>query len=328
MLKALKNITMGKTWISYLGSACGVLKHAGMWDGDETELAGLSGLAFQFIVHESFCPSSVTVYDWAETHFAAMDRVGIYTDCLSAVLPPGLNTAADLQTDAVNRIRESIDRGRGVVLWAPTPLLEFGIVTGYDDEERLFSVVDCVNAHPDPLLYDNLGRSEVPMLYLQRFHAKRNTDREKLYRDALTYGVLSWRNVHHDPRYGRGPQAYDNILRSLKAGDYDHFGAGYCLAVYADAKKSAAALLSQANDAGILRGLDGVAERFTAIADLFRTASDLVPFRGPQGTVVDSAQVPALIKYLKECKRLESESMDELADRLGLDSPVRSISAT
>ena len=327
MLNELKDITMGKSRLSYIGAAHGVLTHAGLWEGDIAELAGLTGLAFQFVVHESFCPSSVTVYDWAAVHFAAMDRIGVYTDCLSAVLQPGLNTADDLQEDAVKRIRESIDRGRGVVLWAPTPLLEFGIITGYDDEERIFSVIDCINTHPDPLLYDNLGRGEVPMLYLQRFFSRRQVDEEKLHRDALCAGVFSWRSIHPDPRYGRGLQAYDNMLSSLKARNFDPFGTGYCLAVYADAKNAASGFIKKAAASGLINGLDGVSERMERTASHFRAAADLVPFRGPQGTTVDPEKIPDLIKHLKECRRLEQEVMDELADRLGIDEPVRDISA-
>lgn len=319
MLKELKNIAMGKTWLSYAGSAWGVLKHAGLWDGDVFDLMGRSGLAFQFIVHKTACPSSVTVYDWAATHFAALDRIGVYTDALSAVLQPGLNTGGDLQADARNRIRESLDGGRGVVVWSPTPILEFGIITGYDDEERIFSVLDCVNERPDPLLYDNLGRGEVPMLYFQRFYSKHPVDGEKMLRDALQYGLGLWRapGMHLDQGYGQGPAAYDNFIHTLKAGDYNPFGVSYCLNVYADCKRALAIFFGKAAAGGLLPGLDAQAGRYDRIAGLFRAMADAVPFRGPKDTAVDAEKVPELVKHLRECKKLESESMAELGGVLG-----------
>jgi hypothetical protein len=320
MLKELKNIAMGKTWLSYLGSAAGVLEHAGLWKEGLEELAGFSGLAFQFTVHETACPSSTSVYDWLNVHFLAMDRIGVYTDALLAVTQPGLNATASLQDDAAARIRESIDEGRGVVVWAPTPVLEFGIITGYDDEERVFSVLDCTGRNPDPLLYDNLGRAEVPFLYLQRFRAGVKTDREKMYRDGLTAGVRLWRSEPHDRRYGNGERAYDNLLRTLKAGDFNPFGPSYCLNVYADAKRLLAAFLKRAAAEKALPGLDEAAGRFERVAALFGEAAAAVPFRGPQGTKVDADKVPLIAKNMKECRTLEKAAMDELGGKLGLEA--------
>ena len=64
----INNIKMGMTWITYIGSVYGVVKTAGLWQEDVWQLLGTSGLAFHFIVHEMACPSSVTVYDWNDTH--------------------------------------------------------------------------------------------------------------------------------------------------------------------------------------------------------------------------------------------------------------------
>ncbi|MBN2353481.1 MAG: hypothetical protein JXD23_12990 [Spirochaetales bacterium] len=320
MLKQLNGIAMGKTWLSYPASAFGALSHARMWEGSLEDLAGFSGLAFHFTVHESACPSSTSVYDWQNVHFQAMDRIGVYTDGLLAVNQPGLNTSAALLTDALARIRESIDEGRGVVVWAPTPVLEFGIVTGYDDEERILSVVDCSGGDPDPLLYDNLGRSEVPFLYLQRFRSRTGTDREKMYRDALAGGVLLWRSDPPDRRYGNGTRAYDNLLRTLKAGDYNPFGLSYCLQVFADAKRLLSVFLGKAAAEEALPGFTDAAGRFERIAALWRAAADAAPFRGPKNTTIDPERAPLIAKNMKECKKLESEGMAEIAAALGMEA--------
>ncbi len=320
MLKQLNDVAMGKTRLSYLASAYGVLRHAGLWKESLEDLAGFSGLAFHFTVHESACPSSTSVYDWQNVHFQVMDRIGVYTDGLLAVNRPGLNTSAALQADAAARIRESIDEGRGVVAWAPTPVLEFGIVTGYDDEERIFSVVDCTGGDPDPLLYDNLGRSEVPFLYLQRFRSLVPAEREKMYRDALASGVALWRSDPPDRRYGNGTRAYDNLLRTLKAGDYNPFGLAYCLRVYADAKRLLAIFLGKAAAEEALPGLTDAAARFRRIAALWSEASDAAPFRGPKDTAVDPERAPLIAGNMRECKKLESESMAGIAAALGMEA--------
>ena len=55
----IENIKMGMTWTTYIGSVYGVVKAAGLWEGEVWQLMGMSGLAFHFIVHETACPSSV-----------------------------------------------------------------------------------------------------------------------------------------------------------------------------------------------------------------------------------------------------------------------------
>ena len=60
---------MGRIGLGYLAAAHGVLEAAGLWQGELYELAGVTGLAFQFIVHETACPSSTTVYDWGQSHY-------------------------------------------------------------------------------------------------------------------------------------------------------------------------------------------------------------------------------------------------------------------
>jgi hypothetical protein len=314
MHKELENIKMGQSRLSYIASAHGVLTHAGFWKTDATQLAGFSGLAFQFIIHESVCPSSVTVYDWATTHFAAMDRIGIYTDCVSIVNQPGLNTYPELQADAIGKIRASIDRGIGVIVWAPTPILEFGIIKGYDDEDCVFFVTDCANENPDPLLYDNLGRSDVPYLYFQRFLSRKDVDPEKLHRDVLAFGLGEWEKDHPDRRYSCGARAYDTIISSLKKGTYDPFGTSYVINVYADAKKAIAAFLKSTDEKNILPGLKPAAQLYDKIASIFAGMAENVPFSGPGRTTIDQQKIPELVKDLTECKKLETTAMKEIRD--------------
>jgi hypothetical protein len=313
----LTGLHMGKTWLSYIAAAHGVLRHSGMWEGDESELAGLTGMAFQFIVHETACPSSVTVYDWSTAHFFSMDRIGVYTDCLSIVNNPGMNTFGELEADSIKKIRESIDRGIGVVIWAPTPVLEFGIVTGYDDEESVFNVIDCTGENPDPLLYGNIGRSEVPFIYFQRFFSRGKTDMEKSYRDAFSAGLYVWKREHSDRRYGAGTKAYDNLINTLKHGDYNPYGLSYIINVYADTKKALALLFSGAHTSGLFKGLDDITERYAKISELFGRMAAVVPFKGQGTTSVDKNKIPGLIRDAGECRMLETDAMRQLGEVIG-----------
>ena len=51
MKKGTKTM-LGMTWMSYMGSAYGCLKQAGMWDDELHNLIGQTGMGFHFIISE------------------------------------------------------------------------------------------------------------------------------------------------------------------------------------------------------------------------------------------------------------------------------------
>ncbi len=316
MEKSLAGIEMGRTWLSYIGSVYGILKHAKMWEGDVCDLAGYTGMAFQFIVNEELCPSSVTVYDWDGVHFMAMDRIGVYTDHVSGWNTSSLNTGTALMEDARRKIRESIDRGIGVLVWTPTQILEFGIIKGYDEKERVFEVLDCANPNPDPLLYDNLGKSEVSMLYVQRFFSKIEPDKEKLVRDCLSFATDRWQWTHFDPKYRSGARAYDAFAGALAKGKFNEFGLTYVANVYADTKKAIATFMDRLGKEGAMKGLGSCAELYAKVAENFGKMAEMVPFRGPNPPPVDKKRIPDLIRLSEESGKLEAKAMTLIRESL------------
>lgn len=270
MKKQINNIVMGQTWTTYIGSAYGVMKAAGLWTEDIYLLMGKTGMAFHFIVHENACPSSITVYDWNMTHFTMMDRIGVYTDSICIFNRSRMNTFDRVQEDAIVKIKASIDRGKGVVVWAPSEILEFGIITGYDDSDRIFYFKDCISENPDPLLYDNLGRSNVPYLYIQCFNSRVQVDEEKMFRDSLAAGIYYWKEKPLSPHYSCGPGAYKYLIQTLEKGDYDEFGLSYIIQVYADSKSHLALYLDHVwSNTKHLKGLDEPAQYIHAVSDSF-----------------------------------------------------------
>ena len=308
--KILENINMGMTWTTYTGSVHGVLKGAGMWDDSVELLMGMTGMAFHFIVHNRTCPSSVTVYDWMSEHFAMMDRIGIYSESTHIENSGSLNTFDKARAKAVERIKESIDNDKGVVVWAPTPILEFGIINGYDDEDEVFFVVDCMKNNPDPLLYSNLGKSEVPVLFIQRFYDKVNVEPEKIFRDSLHFGVYQWEKESNIPMYASGRKGYINLINALEKKEFIPFGLVYLLAVYADSKRIIDTYLKYIIErSGYLKGLDEASDIYSAIKDKYNRLTELAPYRGPgQGELNDKNIKPAL-KLVKECFDLEEKAM-------------------
>jgi hypothetical protein len=307
--KILDNVRMGKTWTSYIASMEGVLRKGGLWNGETYMLMGMTGMAFNFIIHKTVCPSSVTVYDWDTEHFAMTDRIGIFSRCISSM--KNFNTQEFIIREAMEEIKESIDNGIPVITWAPTRVLEFGIIRGYDDDEKIFNVVDCMSENPDPLLYDNLGKSEVPILFVQRFLDKVEPDVEKIYRDSLKYGVEQW-NKPADPNsdYASGKKAYEYLIGSLKKGDFNEFGLSYNLAVYADSKSQTLNYLKEiARTSRETVISEKILDLYGSISEKFNILAGLIPFKGPDTYEVNKEIMPKVLKLAEECSYLENEAM-------------------
>jgi hypothetical protein len=312
--KILENVNVMETWTSYIASVGGVLRGAGLWDGEIYELMGMTGLAFHFIIHETCCPSSVTVYDWMNEHFSAMDRIGIYSESYQLFNDPKWNTFEKAQVTAINRIKESLDEGIGVTVWAPNYLLEFGIIKGYDDEDKVFYIQDATGKEEDPLLYINLGKSEVPVLFYQIFKDKIYVETGRIYRDSLYFAINEWNKEYHvNPSYSSGRKGYNSLIQTLERGDFDEFGLAYNMAVYSDSKKCIAKYLEFiTNESRELTGLTKAAELYSLVADKYSRITQLVPFSGSNGKGgnVDKNNISELTELVKACKGFEDQAMD------------------
>jgi predicted DNA-binding transcriptional regulator YafY len=309
---------MGMTWNSYIASVDGALRKVEWWQDEIYKLMGMTGMAFHFIVHETACPSSVTVYDWGMEHFTMLDRIGVHSEIVLVFRDPRLNTFHMIQEDALAKIKASIARGVPAITWAPTGLLEFGLIDGYDDGDEVLFVQDCLNSDPDPLSYGNLGISEVPYLFVQILKGRVEIDPEKIYRDSLEYGLREWNKEQHStPGYACGRKAYANLISTLERGDYDPFGLAYNLNVYADSKACIAKYLEYvAARSGELKGLEGTIDLYRQVAANYQEITRLVPFTGPGGQAFDPGKAPAVLALVRQCCDLEERAMAEIEKAL------------
>ncbi len=314
----LANVCMGRTWTSYIASAYGALSSAGWYDGGIDRLMGETGIGFHFIVHKEACPSSVTVYEWVAGHIAAMDRIGVHSDVYLYPSAGNMNTLSLIRRDAVERIKASIDVGRPVIVWAPTEMLEFGLVWGYHDEERWFSVADCARNEADPLPYEKLGCSQVPWLFYQVLRERIVVDPRKVCREALSFGLSQWRKeAHSHPLYASGRKGYENLIALLSARKWNPFGLAYIYAVYSDAKATIAKYLQTASKVSEeWKPIGEAAAAYTKAAGNFKRMAEIHPFAGANsagGRPVDEARVPELIALAKESLACEEEAFSIIA---------------
>lgn len=122
-----------------------------------SQMMGMTGIGFHFIVHEECCPSSVTVYDWTSEHQQAMARIGVFAELNMA--EPGTPIYDAARRHTIQRVRESVDRGIGAILWG-VDTGEFGVAYGYDDDDQVLLVSGVASAGSDSGLTQ--GRTESP----------------------------------------------------------------------------------------------------------------------------------------------------------------------
>lgn len=311
--REIPNVHLGHTWTTYVGSAQAALAASGFWQGETSTLMGLTGFAFHFQINEGICPSSPTSFSWWDMPVYAMDRVGVFSEALEVA--PGLNTEERQRARAIERIKTSIDQGRPVIVWAPSPVLEFGVLCGYDDEDEVFSVrsYGAPENRSDPLLYENLGRGEVPILFYQLLLGTQEVDLRRAHRQSLELAVRVWRAAPEHP--GRGQAGYGVLLRSLERKDFVPFGLAYNAVVYADAKRHTHAYLSKLCEERALPGLERARDSYAKVAENFGKLSKLVPFRGP-ASVIDDAVVPELLAIVRATAPIEDEARTQIGKAL------------
>ncbi len=296
--KILEEVSISPSWSSYIGCMDGILRATGYWKDELWKLHGLSGMAFQFIVHEACCPSSVTMYDWKSEHFKAMDRLGLCTEADELIYSPDTQNISLTQTSVCQNIQKSIEKGKSVLVWAPTPCLEFGLIKGYDDEMGAY-LVEAVNEEcPDPLPYENIGKGEVPILYTQYILDKVPVSIEKTILSSLRHAVAEWKKeIHIQPHYHCGRKAYEALLLALDHPKLSTFGLSYLLSVYQESKQAIYKTLRWiCSFSKEFQSIEEASMLFQQVAEHFKMMHEVLPF---QPLVKDIPFNEALQKLLR-----------------------------
>ncbi|WP_018759269.1 hypothetical protein [Paenibacillus terrigena] len=315
-------------WTTYLGAVHGVLSAAQMTDLSFSEMAGMTGMAFQLIVHKHCDVASVTVYDWVGRHRNALDRIGVLSEVYH--YEPGARTYEAARIRAVEHIKASIDRGIGVIAWA-IDTGEFGVIYGYDDEDGVFLVdgVDKFNRTlgSDPMMYANIAKkfSPAPFLHYQIPVERVPYDCEQVYRDSLHYYVNEMEKEEHiAPDFQCGFKAYDNWIQSLREASYQDFGLRYLVSVYAESKMCAAEYVRKLSETWTgISGLADIAAKFEEIWEIYRVMSEEVlmqDWNGNQhlGKPVSKTQVQQMIPLLEQARALEVETVGLVRQALSI----------
>lgn len=301
----LSMLRMKRESKSFTDSLHAVLTAAHLFDGPKYMLSGLSGMAFKFSVHKRLLHLSVSAYgQWGAEHMPAIDNLGLFT--ISDGGRTRHPTFRYYQQDAVKWVKDSLAAGIGVIYWIP----EFGVIHGYDDEDRVFFVQDGWSAESQVVLYDNFGINFTPFWYCQVFGGKVEVPREAMILESLRLAIYDWDTPHKtlpDKDIATGRLAYTFLIQALTKGDFDEGGAVYILDSYLYSRMEIRNYLHDIRV--VFGGLDQAYALFEKLTAAIASINDCIHVMNGNRQINRSC-IGLIIERLKEAELLEDKAMD------------------
>ncbi|WP_028612661.1 hypothetical protein [Paenibacillus harenae] len=301
----LEQLLMKRESKSYIDSLYAILTAAHLFNGTKHRLAGLTGMAFKFTVHEQLLPLSVTAYgQWINEHRPAIENVGLFT-----VMDGGRTrhpTFRHYQQKAVQAAKDSLDEGIGAIYWIP----EFGVIDGYDDEDRVFFVQDGWSGDRQVVLYDNFGLNFTEFWYCQLFGEKVIVSDEAMLLESLRLAIYDWDTPYKtlpNKDIASGKLAYDFLIHALHKGGYDENGAVYILDSYFHSRKEICAYLREAR--GIWPELDDASVLYEQLAASIPDMEGSIAETNGRRQI-DRSLIEELIGGLTAAQSLEDRAVD------------------
>ncbi len=278
--KSIKNAAVVPCWTTFLGALAGALSAAGSAPVELSEAAGRTGFAFRLNVRDDVDASGPSTYPNAETARRAFDQMGWDVEHIAA--SPTDNAFAARQRRAVEAIQRGVDRGVAAVAWGIT-LGEYSLVSGYDSDERRFTVSTVLGAEADSkgLAYGDLGLS-AGFLDVMVPRERVETDSAAVAAEALRIGVGHAIGAEaHYAGFANGLAGYGLWIESMREGRAQLFGTAYNVQVYGEARRFAHEYLSGLAADGVLEEtetLSDAAGDYGRVADNFSSLGDIVHF--------------------------------------------------
>lgn len=124
------------------------------------EIVASSGFAFRMWVASDLCPSATSIWQFNQQK-TWVERGGISCQYIERMWGQE-DVEEERRLEAIQLIRENIDRGIPVISW-DIVVCEWGLITGYDDETESFAVLP-ITGQEGEMEYSRLGKREIPIL--------------------------------------------------------------------------------------------------------------------------------------------------------------------
>jgi hypothetical protein len=128
--------------------------------------------------------------------------------------------------EAVANIKKSIDNGIPAVSW-DIGVPEWGLITGYDDDTKMFATLAINAEKADPsspaydgtqMPYEQLGKRELPILSVLTITGASGKSKENILRDTMKLAVSHLKGEEWCDN-AKGLEAYPALIRHFETGD-------------------------------------------------------------------------------------------------------------
>jgi hypothetical protein len=313
-VRIINNIELKRESRSFIDCLHSVLTAAGIFNTPKFMLSGMTALAFKFIMHKTMIPSSLEMYSRPHENWWGVNILGIYSETHGGFK----NDPAFClyRKHGVDRIKESIDRNVGAILWAPD-YMEFAIVHGYDDSDGVFYYKDRRNSDDQVLLYENLGLVKNACWHYHVFwNEKVSRDIKDIYSDSLIEAVYEWDVPYKLERetnaeYGSGKKAYEYILNALENRDFDDFGACYNMNANVISKNEISRYMEEVVEE--IPELSCALVKYKELDGIYKDIDSIIP-KNAMDYHIDMNHIPKLIKEFKKAMEVEEAAIREIKD--------------
>ncbi len=263
--KILDNIILKRESSGFIDCLYAVLNGRKEFDKPKYLLSGMTGFCFVFSAHKNLILASTKMYELNTTSRECLDIIGYYSECYD-----GLKTDLTFplhQKKAIERIKESIDKGNPVIVWA-AGIVDFQVIHGYDDEDEIFFYKDRYNEDDQVLLYKNFGKANASYWMCQIIDEKIQKDIRDIYMDSLIFALDRWELSYYNERttnreIASGRKAHHYLIEALKNNEFDERGAYKILHYLINSRREAYHYLSH------------VSEEFPNIQDICKLYKEL-----------------------------------------------------
>lgn len=323
MAKKSLDIEVFSAWNTYAISMMSVLEHCGMWNKEYTfqRFLSVTGIAARFCVDANCSSLPVTDYDWMEQHADFMERIGVQTKKYYAA--PEVEEYSARQEEAIKAIKKGIEDNKACVVWG-IDTGEFGIIYGYDDEDKVFFPKGIGNQNANtsmPVLYNNLGKTFewAPVLYCEIPEVVHEVDWNQAYWNALQLYVEGMQTSQDDSGRTYGFGVYDTIVEAVRENRLDSFGFKYCIGIYYERKDALLLYLEEMHKEQPSEALEKLIEAFQVTVGLYHKLMFDILEGGTEGwnnlfEPVNKECYPEIIKIVQELKASEEKNVELIKD--------------
>lgn len=290
---------------SFVKALCAVLQSS-PYAARTDDVIAASGFAFRMWVSPDLCPSATSIWDFSgqKRWLTAAGLELTYTERLWGQD----DIAAERQALAIDRIRKSIDRGIPALSW-DIGVCEWGLITGYDDEKKVFATLP-ITGEPGIMAYDQLGGRELPILDVVTIIGDHTLAEIDLVHTAITTAVEHLRGKEWCDN-AQGLAAYPALYRHLTDPSDDlgtSWNMTYFLGTYAPLKWYAWQFFEKHGISELAAHYKTVWESWDA-AFCHKNSADLTK---PE-------ERDAIVRYLKTAENAETAACARMEDMLAAD---------